>query len=425
MRTTRSLRVPLRPSPATQAAENGEPPPSRSWGVHSDAAGRDLVDWAALRRARRGEERTEVRTEPACSAVRGRRWSGASATLERRDQVRAARRRGRLTRGRAASRASTTRVRRRRSAAASQRACARTDAGRRTRASADGRGGRGRRAGKTYFVTGGASGLGEATVRRLASQGANVAILDRDTERGQAVAKELGSNVAFFDMDATQEESVKKAVDATVAKFGGLNGCVNCAGVGAATLTLDKKGAPHASQVFDFVMKVNLCVGGGGGGRGARRLTRRAVSCGGAARRGAEKLRHVQRVQVRGGVPGQEPARRARAPRCPHQRRVRGRHRGPEGPGGLRRLQGRRHADDAAHGARCVALRFPRFAGAGGRTDVALADLVRGFQGPALRGEARRASARIGVRRETDRVVGRARTASASTPSAPASLRRR
>jgi len=107
-------------------------------------------------------------------------------------------------------------------------------------------------------VTGGASGLGEATVRRLASLGANVAILDRDAERGQALAKELGSNVAFFEMDATVEESVKRAVDATAAKFGGLNGCVNCAGVGAATLTLDKKGQPHPSQVFDFVLKVNL-----------------------------------------------------------------------------------------------------------------------------------------------------------------------
>lgn len=109
-------------------------------------------------------------------------------------------------------------------------------------------------------MTGGASGLGEASVRRLAALGANVGILDRDVEKGKALAQELGQNTAFFEMDATNEESVKKAVEATVAKFGNLWGCVNSAGIGAATLTLDKKGQPHASQVFDFVMKVNLWV---------------------------------------------------------------------------------------------------------------------------------------------------------------------
>jgi len=108
-------------------------------------------------------------------------------------------------------------------------------------------------------VTGGASGLGEASVRRLAALGANVAILDRDVERGQALAKELGEkNVAFFEIDARSEASIKKAVDAAYAKFGNIWGAVNSAGVGGATLTVDKKGAPHPTDVWDFVLQVNL-----------------------------------------------------------------------------------------------------------------------------------------------------------------------
>ena len=102
--------------------------------------------------------------------------------------------------------------------------------------------------------------MGEAAVRQLAAKGANVAIFDRDTKRGESVAAELGKNVAFFEMDATKEDSIKKAIEATVSKFGAssLYGAVNSAGIGAATLTVDKKNAPHPSEGFDFVMKVNL-----------------------------------------------------------------------------------------------------------------------------------------------------------------------
>ena len=108
-------------------------------------------------------------------------------------------------------------------------------------------------------MTGGASGLGEASVRRLAALGANVAILDRDDERGQSIAKELGEkNVAFFNIDARNEESIKKAIDGVYARFGNIWGAVNSAGVGGATLTVDKKGAPHPSDVWDFVLGVNL-----------------------------------------------------------------------------------------------------------------------------------------------------------------------
>lgn len=114
------------------------------------------------------------------------------------------------------------------------------------------------RAGKTYVVSGGASGLGEATCRALIAQGANVGVLDRDEDKGKQLAAELGPRAAFFFMDATKEETIKKAVDACKDKFGGIHGAVACAGVGAATTTLGKGGKPHDSGVWDFVIKVNL-----------------------------------------------------------------------------------------------------------------------------------------------------------------------
>lgn len=61
------------------------------------------------------------------------------------------------------------------------------------------------RSGKTFVVSGGASGLGAATCRRFAAEGANVAILDRDEEQGKALAEELGKNTEFYFIDATDE----------------------------------------------------------------------------------------------------------------------------------------------------------------------------------------------------------------------------
>lgn len=114
------------------------------------------------------------------------------------------------------------------------------------------------RSGKTYLVSGGASGLGEAACRRLAAEGANVCVLDRDEERGKAIAAELGDKSEFYFIDATDEESIKKAVDAAAAKFGGIHGCIACAGIGAAQTTISKKFEAHDSKIFDFVIQVNL-----------------------------------------------------------------------------------------------------------------------------------------------------------------------
>ena len=115
-----------------------------------------------------------------------------------------------------------------------------------------------KRAGKTYLVTGGASGLGASTIRRLHSQGANVIIADRDDEAGTAMAAELGAERSLFaEMDVTDTESIARAIDQGVAKFGGLSGAVNCAGVGSASTTLGRSG-PMPMEIFDIVMSINI-----------------------------------------------------------------------------------------------------------------------------------------------------------------------
>jgi len=114
------------------------------------------------------------------------------------------------------------------------------------------------RAGKTYFITGGASGLGLATAKCLIEQGANVAIADRNKEEGDKVQKELGDRCCFCEVDVTSKTSMRDAVKATVDKFKTLSGIINCAGVGSAFTTIDKKGEPHSEQFWDFVCKVNM-----------------------------------------------------------------------------------------------------------------------------------------------------------------------
>eukprot|EP00940_MAST-03C_sp_MAST-3C-sp2_P001237 g1237.t1 len=104
----------------------------------------------------------------------------------------------------------------------------------------------------------GASGLGLATAKRLVREGANVAIADRDEEKGMEECKNLGPRAMFVEIDATNEESVKQGIAKTVAHFGGLHGAINCAGTGSASLTVDKKLRTHNTGVFDFVMKLNL-----------------------------------------------------------------------------------------------------------------------------------------------------------------------
>ena len=86
----------------------------------------------------------------------------------------------------------------------------------------------------TALITGGASGLGEATVRRFAAQGANVVIIDLNAERGQALAQELGESARYVRADVSREEDMQTAVQTAVETFGALNILVSCAGVARA-----------------------------------------------------------------------------------------------------------------------------------------------------------------------------------------------
>jgi NAD(P)-dependent dehydrogenase (short-subunit alcohol dehydrogenase family) len=106
-------------------------------------------------------------------------------------------------------------------------------------------------------VTGGASGLGEATARRFAVAGAKVLLLDRDAERGQSTAQSIGSPTRFIQTDVTNENDIQKAVDQAVEAFGGVHILVNCAGVVTAGRVLGKE-APMPLEIFTTVIQINL-----------------------------------------------------------------------------------------------------------------------------------------------------------------------
>jgi len=109
--------------------------------------------------------------------------------------------------------------------------------------------------GSVALVTGGASGLGAATVRRLVAGGAKVLIVDRDEARGSALASELGAT--FAKADVSDPAQVEAAV-AEASKLGPLRVAVSCAGVGWAARTLDKTGKPHDLELFKTVVGINL-----------------------------------------------------------------------------------------------------------------------------------------------------------------------
>ena len=107
------------------------------------------------------------------------------------------------------------------------------------------------------IVTGGASGLGEACVRKLVAEGAKVAIFDFAREKGENLAAELRPNVIFEYTDVTGDESVKDAMEKAMGAFGVLNVVINCAGVADAGKVLSKKG-PLPLSAFNRVIQINL-----------------------------------------------------------------------------------------------------------------------------------------------------------------------
>jgi NAD(P)-dependent dehydrogenase (short-subunit alcohol dehydrogenase family) len=108
------------------------------------------------------------------------------------------------------------------------------------------------------IVTGGASGLGEATARALAARGAQVAILDLGRSKGAEVAASLGGGAFFAEADVTDEEAVTAALADAASRFGGLHVCVNCAGIGTAMRTVDREGRPFDLRVFKKTVEINL-----------------------------------------------------------------------------------------------------------------------------------------------------------------------
>ncbi len=112
-------------------------------------------------------------------------------------------------------------------------------------------------AGKVALVTGGASGLGLATVKQLHADGAKVVIVDLPSSNGKAVAEELGGDAVFVPTDVTDEEQVQAAVD-TAAALGPLAVVVNCAGIGNAFRVVAKDGTPFPLAEFKKVVEINL-----------------------------------------------------------------------------------------------------------------------------------------------------------------------
>ncbi len=105
------------------------------------------------------------------------------------------------------------------------------------------------------IVTGGASGLGEATARYFAENGAQVTILDRDAERGKEVAAEIGGH--FVETDVTDEASVAAAIAYATDKMGRITAAVNCAGIAVGIKTVGKDG-PHPLSPFQRTIDINL-----------------------------------------------------------------------------------------------------------------------------------------------------------------------
>jgi len=105
------------------------------------------------------------------------------------------------------------------------------------------------------IITGGASGLGEATARHFRLHGAQVTLLDRDTARGTAVADEIGAT--FAETDVTNEASVSAAIATAQAAMGRITAAINCAGIVAGEKTLGRDG-PHSLAAFQRTIDINL-----------------------------------------------------------------------------------------------------------------------------------------------------------------------
>jgi len=108
-----------------------------------------------------------------------------------------------------------------------------------------------------FVVTGGASGLGAATVRMLVAGGGRAVIADLKEDDGRALAQSLGDAAQFVRTDVCDEASAAAAVNAAVQRFGGLQGLVNCAGIVHGEKVVGKEG-PHTLAGFVRAININL-----------------------------------------------------------------------------------------------------------------------------------------------------------------------
>lgn len=113
----------------------------------------------------------------------------------------------------------------------------------------------------TALITGGASGLGEATARLFLSQGANVVILDLNEAAGQALENEFSGQLKFIKTDVTSESEVQNALDIALQTFGNIQIVVNCAGIAPARKIVGKADGiygPHSFELFEKTIRINL-----------------------------------------------------------------------------------------------------------------------------------------------------------------------
>lgn len=113
----------------------------------------------------------------------------------------------------------------------------------------------------TAIITGGASGLGEATARLFISQGAKVVILDLNEAAGQALESEFPGQLKFLNTDVTSESEVQNALDIALQTFGSINILVNCAGIAPARKIVGKADGiygPHSFDLFEKTIRINL-----------------------------------------------------------------------------------------------------------------------------------------------------------------------
>lgn len=109
----------------------------------------------------------------------------------------------------------------------------------------------------TFLVAGGGSGLGAATAKLFAANGANIVIADINKDVGNKTAAEIGARARFIETDVTNEASVQAGVDLCLSAFGGIHGAVNCAGVAPGERVVGKTG-PHVLANFSRTININL-----------------------------------------------------------------------------------------------------------------------------------------------------------------------